>query len=673
MGPQQLFIYFLASLGFLGSSPLLAQHNGGLDFFHGEAPVVLSATRLAQPQIEAPATISIIDRQMIQLSGAKNIADLFRLVPGMHVANFRGNRAIVGYQGLSSEYPQGVQVLIDGKSEYSPLFGGVNWATFPLLLEDIERIEISRGPNGATFGSNAFQSVINIMTSHSQQLQGSQLKVTLANRGYQRTIFRHGLHTKQLDLRLSISQLDDAGYANNFDDTRQSMLNTRADYSFNQQDSLQINLNALNTLRETANPDDPNDPFDPRRQQDESYYSIATKWQRSINSDEQLSAKLSYTLMNSKDAYSHDASTLFGAGANYSADQSASYDRWDFEFEQLTKPNDNTRIAWGFGLRSDRVSLPFWIGDDKKYDNSLQRIFSNIEWRVSQQLIINTGALWEHTQLSGHQLSPRFALNYLVNEQQSLRLIVSRAYRSPVPVENQFNAEHVIQTAAGELRIPVLNNNGNTIRPETINSLELGYHGRYWHNALVIDFKLFRNEYDHLVDTDISSQADAITLNGLTVAHSPLTPNPAPFLSIHNCQAADVNGFELELNYRPNRQDLLHLTYSHNHVTANADPRLQASIPTDTFSLLAAHHFNAEQWASVAFYYTGSMRYKNSGQQQGPTRRLDLNAGTKLKVSPRQNIDINLGLQLALDTNTDFLTAFKLDNRAFVEASVNFN
>ncbi len=252
MGPQQLFIYFL--------------DNAGLDFFHGEAPVVLSATRLAQPQIEAPATISIIDRQMIQLSGAKNIADLFRLVPGMHVANFRGNRAIVGYQGLSSEYPQGVQVLIDGKSEYSPLFGGVNWATFPLLLEDIERIEISRGPNGATFGSNAFQSVINIMTSHSQQLQGSQLKVTLADRGYQRTIFRHGLHTKQLDLRLSISQLDDTGYANNFDDTRQSMLNTRADYSFNQQDSLQINLNALNTLRETANPDDPNDPFDPRRQ-----------------------------------------------------------------------------------------------------------------------------------------------------------------------------------------------------------------------------------------------------------------------------------------------------------------------------------------------------------------------------------------------------------------------
>jgi len=106
----------------------------------------------------------------------------------MHVGNYRGNRAVVGYQGITSEYPQGVQVLIDGKSEYSPLFGGVNWANFPLMIEDIERIEVVRGPNNATFGSNAFQSVINITTTHSSQVIGSQLKHTQGERGYRRTL-----------------------------------------------------------------------------------------------------------------------------------------------------------------------------------------------------------------------------------------------------------------------------------------------------------------------------------------------------------------------------------------------------------------------------------------------------------------------------------------------------
>jgi len=105
-----------------------------LSMFGEDLGIVLSATRLAQPKTEAPASITVIDSEMIKLSGAKNIADLFRLVPGMHVANYRGNRPVVGYQGVNSEYPQGVQLLIDGKSDYSPLFGGINWANLPLLL-----------------------------------------------------------------------------------------------------------------------------------------------------------------------------------------------------------------------------------------------------------------------------------------------------------------------------------------------------------------------------------------------------------------------------------------------------------------------------------------------------------------------------------------------------------
>ena len=122
--------FFFTLLLFALSPLLIASEIEDLSFFNTDIPIIFSATRLAQPQTEAPATITLIDRQMIKLSGAKAIPELFRLVPGMHVNYFRGNTPTVGYQGLNGQFPQGVQVLVDGRSMYNPLFGGFNWRAF---------------------------------------------------------------------------------------------------------------------------------------------------------------------------------------------------------------------------------------------------------------------------------------------------------------------------------------------------------------------------------------------------------------------------------------------------------------------------------------------------------------------------------------------------------------
>jgi iron complex outermembrane receptor protein len=672
---NQATAYFLApTLLLIASSPLKANDHDELGFFNAEIPVVLSATRLAQPQTEAPASITVIDREMIKLSGAKNVAEIFRLVPGMHVGYMRGNRAVVGYQGISSEYPQGVQVLIDGQSQYSPLFGGINWANFPLMIEDIDRIEAIRGPNSASFGSNAFQSIVNIITTHSTQTNGLQLKATIAERGYERTLIRTGQHFGDLDFRVSVSHLDDAGYKNNLDDNRQDMLTARADLSLTPRDTLQLSFVALNTLRETANPSDPSDPTDPNRNQDESHYAIHGKWERVINQEQQFSAQLSYAVMDSKDKYTTDASAILSPGATFFADQTASYDRWDFEFEHLLKPSDSTRLAWGIGLRSDRVALPLWTGTDKQHDNSLQRIFANLEWRATDKLIVNVGSLWEHSQIAGDNASPRFALNYLITPTQSVRFVASHAFRTPVLVENNFDANYVFQTAGGELVLPILRNTSNYVDPEMIDSFEFGYNGLFWNNALTLDIKLFRNEYDDLIDTEDMNVIDGITLNGIPLPNNPpLTRNPIAVKFLDNHHHAEVNGYEIEFNYRPSRQNLIHLGYSYNHIAQNDDAQnIVDSVPKNTFNLLAAHTLKNKTWASLAYYYTGSMEYKNSGAPQGPTRRLDLNMGGTLKVAPKQHIDFSFTLQLALDKNKDFLNEFNLDNRAFVEASYNF-
>lgn len=663
---SHLFVICLITAFFSNTFAKETPSNTLVDpFFEEEIPIVLSATRLSQPHTEAPASISIIDREIIKLSGAKNIAEIFRLVPGMQVSYFRGNQPIVSYQGISSEFPQGVQVLIDGRSVYSPTFGGVDWANLPLVIEDIERIEVTRGPNNSSFGSNAFQSVINISTTHSSQTPALEVKSTLAERGYQRSILRAGQSFGDLDFRFTASHLDDNGYKHNHDDNRQDILNARIDYQATARDRIQINLGAVNSLRETVNPSNVNDPTDPRRHKDEVNYSLHTKWEHITKSGQQISTQASYTQHKSGDKISSFINNFNNLGpTNFAADLTAYYERVDFEIEHQLDPTRNTRLVWGAGLRSDRVSLPVWTDSKNKLSTSFQRLFANLEWQPTKKLFLNTGALWENTEVSGHKLSPRLAVNYLFTPTKSLRLIVSRAFRTPVLVESNLNTNLYFDTAAGELLLP-LSKTTSTLVPETVDTFELGYHGSYLNNSFNVDLKLSRNEYDHLIDAAVVDTPNAITLNGVPVSNTQIH-------IIDNYNNADINSIEAEVNYRPSRQNLFHLGYAFNHTTTNEKENLEESIPSNNFNLLVAHTFDNRAWLSLAYYFTSGMEYLDSGNPQGPMKRLDLNAGKSFKMAAGQQININVTLQFALDKNTDFLKEYTVENRAYISASYSF-
>lgn len=660
----------------------VANDINDLSFFNTEIPIVLSATRLAQPQTEAPATITIIDRQLIKLSGAKAIPELFRLVPGFHVAHFRGNEPVVAYQGLSSEFPQGVQVLIDGRSVYSPLFGGVDWSNIPIMMEDIERIEVIRGPNGSSFGSNAFQAVINITTSHAVQTNDFQVKSTLGERGYQRT-FLTGSHSfGDIDVRLSASHIDDNGYANNDDDSRHDSLTGRLDYQITHLDSLQLNFGIINTLKETHTPGTLLDPFDPPRNTDDSQHSIHAKWEHSTPDDQLFITQASYTRHLHKDKFT----TFFDAnniglgflGSSVSRLNFTEYfDRYDMEFEHQFHFNDQVRVSWGLGSRIDRVYMPLLQNSTQKFDNSIQRIFSNVEWRPEHNLIINIGALWEHSQLSGDDLSPRLAVNYLLTPSQSIRFSASHAIRAPVLLENNLNADASIESISTPglvLNQPLLRTKAG-LDPETVDSLEAGYHGLFFNNALTVDLKLFRNEYDNLIDTKGLATDATLSLFGIPIATADLGTKVQ---TVDNLHYANINGYEIELNYRPDANNLVHLGYAYNHtnvgrITHNDIENIRSSVPKDVFNILASHTFDNNLWASIAFYYTSSMEYLDSGNPQGPLRRLDINTGKSFNLSQRQEIDLSFNLQLALDKNKDYLNEFELDNRAFVELTYRYD
>jgi len=124
----------------------LDQLMGSEDEFLDNLPIILSATRLAQPLNEVPIAMTVIDREMIDASGARTIPDLLRLVPGFQMGYFDGNSPVVTYHGLGSEQSRRVQVLIDGRSVYVPTLAAIQWSNLIIGIEEIERIEVIRGP-----------------------------------------------------------------------------------------------------------------------------------------------------------------------------------------------------------------------------------------------------------------------------------------------------------------------------------------------------------------------------------------------------------------------------------------------------------------------------------------------------------------------------------------------
>lgn len=135
--------------------------------FEPDIPEVLTPVRLQQPQVEVPASVTVISAEQIRLWGVQDIASVFRFVPGMFVAQeLSSNSSTVLYHSGDVVLARRLEVLVDGRSVYKASFANVDWDQLNIPVEDIARIEVTRGPSAASYGMNAFQGVIHIITRH---------------------------------------------------------------------------------------------------------------------------------------------------------------------------------------------------------------------------------------------------------------------------------------------------------------------------------------------------------------------------------------------------------------------------------------------------------------------------------------------------------------------------
>ncbi len=278
-----------------------------LDDYLDELPLVLSATRLSQPISDSPASITVIDRELIDASGARSLTDLFRLVPGFQVGEPRAGAPVATYHGFGDEFQRRLQVLIDGRSVYIPLYGGVPWGSLPLSLTDIQRIEIVRGPNAAVYGPNAFSAVINITTRHAAEDAGLHVSAERGGEDEDRITLRGSYHAEQLDMRLTVEGRDSDGYRDRDDRASLGLLSGRLDYSLSASDALSAQFGLSDGDYAVG---ERGDPLDPLRDRGVRNYFAQLRWERNRGVDDNLSVQLYHNVAEWHDGFGAQVDSL---------------------------------------------------------------------------------------------------------------------------------------------------------------------------------------------------------------------------------------------------------------------------------------------------------------------------------------------------------------------------
>lgn len=625
------------------SDPLLAD-----DLFLDNAalPQVLTATRLKQSPAAVPGSMTVIDSELIKASGARDISELLRLVPGMMVGNVSGNQAAVNYHGTNASEARRMQVLIDGRSVYRAGLATVDWSDIPVAMEDIERIEVFRGPNTVSYGANALMAVVNIITRAPVNSHGTRLKVTRGERGINDWYASQGTGWETGDLRLSLSGQEDDGFDSNRlgadyrDSRRLNRVNLAVSQTLNEQQSIDWQLNAKDGTNQRPytyrpvfsgitsagdnsdviakdyagslrwnlelNPDHSLYVQGSAQQWDRQQVwracdaevsfspQLTQLWQLNPNYAERLARHMdSYTGTGAphgtpvEQALANQVLDQWKGGANRTVcgdiDQSARESRYDLELQDTLSLSDSLRLVSGMNYRYDRADSETYFNGT--LDDSIWRLFGQLEWRASEHWLLQGGAMYEKTELVGDSLTPRVAINYLINPRHGLRAVYSEAIRSPDMFENNVNWSYQVTNLSpgaygqSSARYFVKTRGPGNLAQEHMRSRELGYNGFFADLGLNVDVKLF---YDEI--TDMISE--------------PLRNNQ---YIASNSNASRFSGTETQFDWRVSDADRLRLTYA--YVDARASNPLDEQFSARNSGSAGWLRDWGNGWNSALFYY----------------------------------------------------------------------
>ncbi len=428
--------------------------------------VVTTVDRQESTVGHSPAAVFVITPEMIKRSGARCIPEVLRMAPGITVAKITSSTWAISARGFNGRFANKLLVQIDGRVVYTPTFGGVFWDIQDVVLEDIERIEVIRGPGTTAWGSNAVNGVINIITKSTSQTQGAYVHSGGGNYEQDFNTVRFGgrvsdattysVWGKQFDRNRNWSGDEFVP-----DGWRQQRFGFRTDYTPNKDDTVTVIGDIYNGYDgERLNNTIPVPPF--RAVEDNMVHvsggDIQFRWARNLDEDTGWQFQTYYLARRrhqpawAEDRYMWDLDFQyrwspaeyhrFIAGANYRHNQD--FERGSFSFELI--PNDFL-TQWASVFAQDEMTL------------------------IEDYMYFTLGCRLEYNTFGKFQPEPTARLLIQPSERQSLWMAVSRAVRNPT----RFDTGIQLRTRGPLPGLFVQFDGDPGFRPETVVSYELGY------------------------------------------------------------------------------------------------------------------------------------------------------------------------------------------------------
>ena len=473
------------------------------ELFFSELPIVASVSRLPQRLADAPTSVTVLDRDAIKASGARALSDVFRLVPGFQTFAQSDVAARVTYHGVTddNDYSPRVQVLINGRSLHSPLFrGGMNWALVPVALEDIERIEVVRGSNTTSYGSNAFLGVINIITVDPVLVRGVSVSTSQGSQGiHDYTLRTGGSLGESGNFRLTYQQSRDGGLENDFDwqDSNQSrLLDFRANLQLGTRDALEFQFGRvegrqirgrLATAKMLVGTEVVKylsggvDTGDPTRDFDQSSSWLQANWLHTISDTSDFSLRYTHSIDRADEAFIDPDRPL---GYNKVDEMGGVGKRHEIEAVHSFMPISGTRLIWGGSWRYDTLRSATMLRDQGTVSRDVGRVFVNSEWKPVSWFTGNLGWSYEYDSLAGKQPAPRGSASFHLTPENTIRVGFARAWRTAGILDYRAN---YWETPTKQVYV------GNPDLPsERLDSWELAYLGDWRDWLMSLDVRFFR-------------------------------------------------------------------------------------------------------------------------------------------------------------------------------------
>jgi iron complex outermembrane receptor protein len=432
---------------------------------------VVSVSKRPEEVWHTGAAVHVITHDDIKRSGATSIPEVLRLAPGIEVARIDSDHWSIGVRGFGDQFSKSLLVLIDGRSIYTPLFAGMYWPAHDALLDDVDRIEVIRGPGGTIWGADAVTGVINIITKSAADTRGAVVTAGAGNVDHGIGAFRYGggdsTHAYRVYAKGASRGAEDHADDASFDDWWTTQTGFRADVTPNSEDTftLQGDLSKGSHGQRVTVPS-----FSPPAQVpldgnlDAFGVNLRARWDRTIT------AQRGFHLQ----AYFDRTSWLaphFGEQRN----------TFDVDFVHDATVAARHTITAGAGARVSPShfiqmipSLNFTPGDET---SSVYSAFAQDEIAlVPDRLWLTAGSKVEHNSYTGFEVQPDVRAVWMPHADQSIWGAVTRAVRTPSRIENAIVSTAYSTTTVVPIYLRI---NGNAdFQAERTLSYEAGYRAR---------------------------------------------------------------------------------------------------------------------------------------------------------------------------------------------------